>query len=79
VFRSGWPQVSTDALKQDLIRYVVSVNGKVRSNVQVPAEAAQDAVREVALADPNVRRHTEGKTIAQVIVVPGRLVNVVAR
>jgi leucyl-tRNA synthetase len=79
VFRSGWPQVSPDALKQDLIRYVVSVNGKVRSNVQVPAEAAQDAVREVALADPNVRKHTEGKTIAQVIVVPGRLVNVVAR
>jgi leucyl-tRNA synthetase len=79
VFRSGWPRVSPDALKQDLIRYVVSVNGKVRSNVQVPAEAAQDAVREVALADPNVRKHTEGKTIAQVIVVPGRLVNVVAR
>jgi leucyl-tRNA synthetase len=79
VFRAGWPQVSPDALKQDLIRYVVSVNGKVRSNVQVPAEAAQDAVREVALADPNVRKHTEGKTIAQVIVVPGRLINVVAR
>jgi leucyl-tRNA synthetase len=79
VFRSGWPTVSLEALKLDLARYVVSVNGKVRSNIQVPAEAPQDAVRQAALADASVQKHTAGKSIEQVIVVPGRLVNVVAR
>jgi len=79
VFHAGWPAVSKDALKRDLARYVVSVNGKVRSNIEVPADAPQDAIREAALADSHVQKHTEGKSVAQVIVVPGRLVNVVAR
>jgi leucyl-tRNA synthetase len=79
VFRSGMPAISAEALKQDLVRYVVSVNGKVRSNVEVAADAAEDAIRETALADASVRKHVEGKTVAQVIVVKGRLVNVVAR
>ena len=73
------PAISAEALEQDLVRYVVSVNGKVRSNVEVPADAVEDAIRETALADASVRKHTEGKTVAQVIVVKGRLVNVVAR
>jgi len=79
VFRSGIPAISAEALEQDLVRYVVSVNGKVRSNVEVPADAVEDVIRETALADASVRKHTEGKTVAQVIVVKGRLVNVVAR
>jgi leucyl-tRNA synthetase len=66
-------------MKRDVIRYVVSVNGKVRSNIEVQADAGQEAIRERALADGNVRKHTEGKAIQEVIVVPGRLVNVVAR
>ena len=79
VFRSGMPAISAEALKQDLVRYVVSVNGKVRSNIEVPADSVEDAIRETALADASVRKHVEGKTVAQVIVVKGRLVNVVAR
>jgi len=79
VFRSGWPKVSEEALKQEVVRYVVSVNGKVRSNIEVPADAEQETIRERALADGNVQKHTEGKAVQQVIVVPGRLVNVVAR
>jgi leucyl-tRNA synthetase len=72
VFRAGWPKVSEEALKQDVVRYVVSVNGKVRSNIEVPADAGQETIRERALADGNVQRHTEGKAVQQVIVVPGR-------
>ena len=57
---------------------VVQVNGKVRSRILVPAKAEQDLVEASALADPKVKGHLEGLTIRKVIVVPGRLVNIVA-
>ena len=56
---------------------VVQVNGKVRGKVTVPADADKAAVEAAALADTNVARFTEGQSIRKVIVVPGRLVNVV--
>jgi leucyl-tRNA synthetase len=79
VFRAGWPQPSEEALRKDLLSLVVQVNGKVRSKVEVPAEAAEEAIRAAVLADAKVRQHTDGKKVAQVVIVPGRLVNVVAR
>ncbi len=79
VFRAPWPEPSPEALRKDLIGLVVQVNGKLRSSVQVPADASQEAIREAALADPKVRTYTDGKTVAQVIIVPGRLVTVVVR
>jgi leucyl-tRNA synthetase len=79
VMAGGWPQVSAEALRKDEISLVVQVNGKVRSRVSVPAEATQEAIRESALADPKVRTYTEGKTVSQVVVVPGRLVSVVVK
>ena len=57
---------------------MVQVNGKVRGKVTVPVDADKEAVEAAALADPNVARFLEGKTLRKVIVVPGRLVNVVA-
>ncbi len=77
VFRSGWPSVSAEALSKDRIRLVVQVNGKVRSQVDVATDAGQDAIRSAALADAKVHKFTQGKRVKQVIVVPGRLVNVV--
>jgi leucyl-tRNA synthetase len=56
---------------------VVQVNGKVRGKVTVPADADKATVEAAALADANVARFTEAKNIRKVIVVPGRLVNVV--
>jgi leucyl-tRNA synthetase len=72
-----WPAVDESALAQDAIQVVVQVNGRLRARVSVPAEADEDTVVEHALADENVRRHTEGKTIRKTIYVPGKLVNVV--
>ncbi len=72
-----WPAVDESALAQDAIEVVVQVNGRLRARVSVPAEADEDTVVEHALADENVRRHTEGKTIRKTIYVPGKLVNVV--
>jgi leucyl-tRNA synthetase len=79
IFTAGWPQASQEALRKDLMALVVQVNGKVRSKVEVAADASQEAIREAALGDERVRHYTEGKTIAQVVIVPGRLVSVVAR
>ena len=53
------------------------MNGKRRAEIEVPADADDDAVRAAALANENVQRHLEGKTPRKVIVVPGRLVNIV--
>ncbi len=72
-----WPKPDPAALVQDTIEIVVQVNGKLRGRVNVPAEATDDIVREAALQDANVQKWTEGKQIRKVIVVKGKLVNVV--
>ena len=72
-----WPTVDSAALKQDSIEIVVQVNGKLRGRVAVPVTAAENKVREIALADAAVARHVAGKAVKKVIVVPGKLVNIV--
>jgi leucyl-tRNA synthetase len=74
----SWPGYDESALAQDEIELVVQVNGKVRGRLMVAATADQDAVREFAMTHENVLRHLEGKSIRKLIVVPGKLVNVVA-
>mgnify|MGYP000919404193 FL=1 len=74
----GWPVWDESALVAETLLIVVQVNGKVRGKVTVPVDADKEAVEVAALADPNVARFLEGKTLRKVIVVPGRLVNVVA-
>jgi leucyl-tRNA synthetase len=73
----GWPAVDETALELDMIELVVQVNGKLRGRVSVPADADKDAIEKLAVADGNVQRFVEGKEIRKVIVVPGRLVNIV--
>jgi leucyl-tRNA synthetase len=72
-----WPQVDEAALVRDRIELAVQVNGKLRGRVSVAAGAGEDTIRETALAAENVQRHVEGKDVRKVIVVPGKLVNVV--
>jgi leucyl-tRNA synthetase len=78
ILSAPWPRVDESALKQDSIEYVVQVNGKVRGKVAVPADADKAAVETAVLASEAVRRFTEGQTVLRVIVVPGKLANVVA-
>ena len=73
----GWPEYDDQALVEEEVLVVVQVNGKVRGKVKVPAEASEDQVKEAALSEQNVQRFTEGKTVRKVIVIPGKLVNVV--
>ena len=72
-----WPAFDESALALDMVELVVQVNGKLRGRVAVPADASRDAIEELAITDENVQRFVDGKTIRKVIVVPGRLVNIV--
>ncbi|MED5388654.1 MAG: leucine--tRNA ligase [Pseudomonadota bacterium] len=78
VLNAAWPQVDESALVKDSIELVVQVNGKVRAKLNVPASADKDEVEALAKAEPNVQKFTDGKTLRKVIVVPGKLVNIVA-
>ena len=79
IFTAGWPEASQEALKSDTQRIVVQVNGKVRSQIDVPSGASQELARDIAKQDPNVQKHTGSKEWAQVHYVPGRLLNIVVR
>ncbi|NLD70132.1 MAG: leucine--tRNA ligase [Limnobacter sp.] len=72
-----WPQVDESALVQDEIELVLQINGKVRGSVRVPAQADQAAIQAAATATEAWARHAEGRTPRKVVVVPGRLVNLV--
>jgi leucyl-tRNA synthetase len=72
-----WPTPDPAALAHDTHALVVQVNGKLRAHISVPVDADEAAVREAALADEHVRRFVAGKPVRRVIVVPGKLVNVV--
>jgi leucyl-tRNA synthetase len=72
-----WPEFDEAALELDMIELVVQVNGKLRGRVAVPADASKDDIEKLAIADDNVQRFVDGQTIRKIIVVPGRLVNIV--
>jgi leucyl-tRNA synthetase len=73
-----WPSIDTAALAQAMHEIVVQVNGKLRSRVSVATDADDAALRAAALADPNVQKFIGAGIVRKVIVVPGKLVNVVA-
>ena len=72
-----WPQHDPALLVADTVELIVQVNGKLRGRIQVPADADKAAAEAAALADENVQRHIDGKPLRRVIVVPGKLVNLV--
>ncbi|MGD9709403.1 MAG: leucine--tRNA ligase [Halothiobacillaceae bacterium] len=78
VATAAWPVVDQDALVRDAITLAVQVNGKLRGQVEVPVDASREAIEQAALADANVQHFLEGKSVKKVIVVPGRLINLVA-
>ena len=78
VLNAGWPVVDKDALVSDSILMVVQVNGKVRAKLEVAADATQESIEALARADDSVQKQLDGKSIRKVIVVPGKLINIVA-
>jgi len=72
-----WPSFDAAVAKEDVIEVPVQINGKVRSRINAPADASEDEMRDLALADAVVKNHLQGKTIRKVVVAKGKLVSVV--
>jgi leucyl-tRNA synthetase len=79
VHHQPWPTWSAEAIREEMVTLVLQVNGRVRDRVQVPAGLDTARLREVALASEKVRKFIDGNPVEDVIVVPGKLVNVVVR
>ena len=73
-----WPNYDPEKLVSDQVVVVFQVNGKVRAKDQTSKSISKEELQELALANPNVQKQLEGKEVAKVIVVPGKLVNIVA-
>jgi leucyl-tRNA synthetase len=75
--KAAWPEVDEAALVQDEIELMIQINGKLRGSVSVPAHADKSTIEQLALASDTVQKQLNGGSAKKVIVVPGRLVNVV--
>ena len=74
----SWPTYDETKLVQNSIKMAVSVNGKPRATIEVSVDADEETVKKIALEEEGVKRHTEGKEIKKIIVVKGKIVNIVA-
>ncbi len=79
VWEQPWPVADAALLARDTVEIAVQVNGKLRDRLQAPADAGRESLEALARERPNVRAHLDGKAVAKVVVVPGRLVNFVVR
>ena len=77
IVTATWPEYNEEYLVESCVRYPVSFNGKVRFNIELPADMSKEDVEQAALTAPEAARWLEGKSPKKVIVVPGRIVNVV--
>jgi leucyl-tRNA synthetase len=77
ILLASWPSWSEDAIERDEVLVVVQVNGKLRSRITAAIDADEEAVKQMALADENVRKFVQGRAVRKVIMVKNKLVNVV--
>ncbi|RJQ51768.1 MAG: leucine--tRNA ligase [Actinobacteria bacterium] len=79
IHKQSWPSYDPRMIQAETVTLVVQVNGKVRDRVEIPAGAGEDEIKKIALDSDRVKQFTQGKQIAKVITVPGKLVNVVVK
>ena len=77
VHTTTWPKYDKNKIKQGQIQIAVQINGKVRANIKVDAEASKEQIIEAAKSHPNVQKYLQGKQVQKVVYVPGRLVSFV--
>ena len=78
VFAEPWPEADERALVQDVVELVLQVNGKTRGSISVPAQAGREEIERIAVASEPAQKHLDGQAPKKVVVVPNRLVNIVA-
>ena len=74
-----WPAFNEEYLKEDSVKMMVAFNGKARFPLEFPADVTKEDAEKAALADPQSAKWMEGFTVAKVIVVPGKMINVVLK
>jgi leucyl-tRNA synthetase len=74
----AFPQADPGALVRDSVTLAVQVNGKLRGTIDVAVSTAREEIEQLALAEPNVVKFMDGQTVKRVIIVPGKIVNIVA-
>ncbi len=79
LFNANWPEYDEKMTIADEVTIAIQVNGKVRGSISVDRTTSKEDIEKLALAVENVQKHTEGKTVAKVIVVPGKIVNIVVK
>ena len=79
IFSHPWPVCDEEMAKDEEIELVVQVNGKLRAKITAPAGLADEKARELALADPKIREVLSGRELVKVVVVQGKLVNIVIK
>ncbi len=77
-YGADWPAADPELAKDDVVTIAVQVNGKLRDTIEVDASADEETVKQAAMESENVKRHIEGATVRKVIVIPKKLVNIVA-
>ena len=78
VLRASWPQVNPAALARDEVEIVIQINGKIRDRAMIPTNLTPKEIESRVLADVSLKKHLGGATVRKVVVVPGKLVNIVA-
>jgi leucyl-tRNA synthetase len=76
---SRWPSFDLELIKEELITIVLQVNGKVRSQVEAPADASQDEISRLAQQDEKILAHLKDHELVRLVYVPGKLVNFVVK
>jgi leucyl-tRNA synthetase len=79
VFRHAWPEADEELAKEDELEIPVQINGKLANVIKVPAGSSEDVIKETALADEKVAARIAGKTVAKIIYVPNKLLNIVVK
>ncbi|HHT9111461.1 MAG TPA: leucine--tRNA ligase [Candidatus Brocadiaceae bacterium] len=79
IFHQSWPAYDKNAIQEETIEIVIQVNSKVRSRLSVPADASEDELKRRVLNDERIGGFLDGKKVMNIIVVPGKLVNIVAK
>jgi len=77
ILKEPWPVWDEEAAREEEIELVVQINGKLRGKIMIPAGLDDEAVKEKAFSDPKIQEHIKGKTLKKVVVVKGKLVNMV--
>lgn len=74
----SWPTYKEEALEKDVLTIVIQINGKLRGKIDVASSITKEELEKLAINEPNIQKHLEGLTLRKVIVIPGKLVNIVA-